>query len=188
MTLVTSHNLHSMNCKYKCSRAKLSRACVAPPASLQWPPWPWCCPTLDSSASFCCVSAFLPFASLQYLIDELSSQGLLLSYSSQEKLCDKHRLQVCVTCKALEVLGCLQCRWEACVAPLASLVQAESWSKAPIRLSCSYWANPTCPKICHIHIVCLSIQHSMAWSLFRGWVLDTGNPSPASFCCCRSEE
>lgn len=54
--------------------------------------------------------AFLSFASLQYLVDELSSQGLLLSYSSKEKLCDKHRIQVCVICKALEVLGCLQCK------------------------------------------------------------------------------
>lgn len=94
VTPVTSHNCHGMNCKYKCSRTKLSKACVAPPASLHG----------TSSASSCCACAFLSSASPQYLIEELSSQGLLLSYSSKEKLCDKHRIQVSMTKQVPPVL------------------------------------------------------------------------------------
>lgn len=147
------------------------------------PPWNQFCLIL------LCLSAFLSFASLQYLIDELSSQGLLLSYSSKKKLCDKHRIQVC----HLQSLGRVglspvlvrsMCG-STCKSGASRVLEHSTHKINLLILSKSQlsWDTST---------LCVwSIQHqpghTMAWSLVHGWVLDTENSSSAFFCCCRSE-
>lgn len=92
-----------------------------------------------------CLCAFLSFASLQYLIDELSSQGLLLSYSSKKKLCDKHRIRVC-DLQSLGSVGLSPVLVRSMCGSTCKSGASRAWSTAPIRLTCSYWASPSSPE------------------------------------------
>lgn len=163
------------NSKCNCSRAKPSKATVAPPAP--WPLWDWCCPTLLPAAP--CPSVYVCF--YIFYISLVSNRWTrkaeaLISHPFKEGLREECRIQLRVICKALGVLGCLQCRWEALVAPFVSLTQALPWSTAPLQLTCSYRASPTSPKTHHLRV--WGIQHNQdTWlgrSLVHGWVFSCG--------------
>lgn len=93
---------------------------------------------------------------VQQLVNELTKQGLLLRDLLKERLYEKCKIQLCVIHKALEVLGHLQHRWEACTAPRLAVEQVVPWNTAPLHFTCTYTASPTYTEICLFSIVCLA--------------------------------
>lgn len=190
MTPVTPHNWHGTDCKHNCSRAKLSKACVAPAASLQWPPWAWCCPTLEPVLPHPAVSLCVPL----FCISSVPHWWTLKSGAAAKLFLQE---------KAV---------WQAQDPGVWSAKPWKCWTVSSageehVWLHLQVWCKQSLEHSTHkINLLILSKSqqcwdtstlrvwstqhqpgHTTAWSLVHGWVLDTENSSSAFFGCCRSE-